>query len=507
MSRHNLLLPPLWLALTGLMALVLAGAAPEVSPVAVLGAAWALGALGWVCLSLVAGSIVAGDDERLFLSRIFWASYLSRVVCCLALYVACRQEGHPYAQGFVWVDDVYYHQEAEQLAESWRLHGLHDIGWSKTGWIYVCAVCYSLFGPETLVPRLLNALLLTLAGPLIYGIGRDLVGPKAARVAAVTTVAYPGLLILSIDQNKETSVTFAVALATFLSVRAAARLRLRYVLGQALAMAYVAITRFPFVLLVLPLLPLFPLSRLRSKGTLYPPLALGLLLIALAAGWLAGGTDLISPLVPADTASQLSTLARPLPEEEAGLPEGSFYAPLVHFAQENAFGKLLVAPASLAYAMAQPFPLSLLFQNPYWVLTLHTLLSFLFWYALVFLASYGYVATLPKLATPALHGVVALLLLAPAMAFLGGMATERMRMAATPLLFLFAGWALEHYQTDPVTRSRVRRTGGVFGAAVLTGFGVWIAFRVQPLVLLAMAALVVMLLLPLHNRLVRRWLR
>lgn len=186
----------------------------KMAPVAIV-AFYVFGLLGL----LVAARM--GITER----RVFMVVFSLNVLFTLAQYmILMHRYGTPYATG--GSDDLTFERQAQVVATSvgaFDYAGAVRLAGNTTkSYIYLLSWLYRLSTPfggfDTLVPRLLNALLLALVAVLVFRIARDHLGlrHRTSFVAALVTGLFPVSMLVSAHTFRDPAVTFMVVLLTYL---------------------------------------------------------------------------------------------------------------------------------------------------------------------------------------------------------------------------------------------------------------------------------------------------
>lgn len=130
-----------------------------------------------------------------------------------------------------------------------------------TGFMYILAVFFTLFGYSPISSRFINCLMGSLLIVLVYSIVKDISNQRAARLAAVLTAFFPSLLLWSTTNLKEPSTIFVVYLMLWSLVRFQKTRSPRYLTIAALSIAAQASIRYSyklgFVLLTVGLIALY----------------------------------------------------------------------------------------------------------------------------------------------------------------------------------------------------------------------------------------------------------
>ena len=162
-----------------------------------------------------------GNEERLFIRKVFWVALGIRVV-----YVGAMMFYYYYQTGLSMEyqanDSLYYHFTACHLTNLaregrfrelfWMLNG-NTMGFSDQGYILYLTTLYTCFGKNILIPRLLKALMSAYMCVAIYKLASRSLGEKTGRLAAVMAVFLPQFIHYTGTYMKETELLFLATLA------------------------------------------------------------------------------------------------------------------------------------------------------------------------------------------------------------------------------------------------------------------------------------------------------
>lgn len=162
-----------------------------------------------------------GDEERLFLRKVFWTALGIRV-----LYVGAMMFYYYYQTGmsmeYAAGDSLNYHFTATHLADLARegrfreLFGMLNgstMGFSDRGYILYLTSLYTCFGKNILGPRLLKALMSAYMCVAIYKLAARSIDKKTGRLAAVMAVFLPQFIHYTGTYMKETELVFLAVMA------------------------------------------------------------------------------------------------------------------------------------------------------------------------------------------------------------------------------------------------------------------------------------------------------
>ena len=143
----------------------------------------------------IAGRPVAASVVRVRLRKLFWLALGLRVALALTLHIWVPEETFA-------PDQKAYHAVGRFTADRWAYDLPGTPGGSvrsgSQGYYYVVAVLYFVFGPYSIVPKLLNALLGALTVPIVYDLSVRMGATVPAALRAATyTVWFPSLVLWS----------------------------------------------------------------------------------------------------------------------------------------------------------------------------------------------------------------------------------------------------------------------------------------------------------------------
>lgn len=188
-------------------ALVLPSVAAIVAPAVILAGLLAVGVA-----AVARGGLVG---ERAWLLRLTGVSFALHAVLGV---VILHSEWLIRALG---PDAISYNQTALELVDHWRGESAMPSGLvaGKSGFVYLLAATYRLFGSRANAGVLVNAALSAAVLPLVWDTTRRLYGQRVARVAALMCLLLPGLLVWGSQLLREALVLFLLALAANAGVR------------------------------------------------------------------------------------------------------------------------------------------------------------------------------------------------------------------------------------------------------------------------------------------------
>lgn len=155
----------------------------------------------------------ARDQEEQFVSKLFWAALIFRLIWVVAsYYFYMNTNGNPFE--FAAADSTGYHEAAKWLAsEPWYVawdyfFGETASGISDVGYPLYLTVLYKLFGPFVLIPRLIKCLLSAWMCILVYRLSSRTFGERVGRIAGIMCCLMPNLIIYCGYHLKETEMIF-----------------------------------------------------------------------------------------------------------------------------------------------------------------------------------------------------------------------------------------------------------------------------------------------------------
>ena len=173
-----------------------------------LGCLWVI---GFFSLLVYCSNEWVDVSEKRFKALIFSGALTLRVVWVIAsYYFYIEATGHPFEYGAA--DSWGYHLDAEWLAEEpWSTTWSYLFGrvmFADSGYPFFLTVIYKVFGPEIIIPRLINALLSSWSCVLVYKISSRTFGDDVGRMAGIMMVFMPNLIIYCGYHLKETVMLF-----------------------------------------------------------------------------------------------------------------------------------------------------------------------------------------------------------------------------------------------------------------------------------------------------------
>jgi len=161
------------------------------------------------------------DTEKTFVKKVFWTALGLRLVYVVGIIYYYRLQtglGMEYAAA----DSLRYHQTASYLSQLAREGYFRAIfqqldaqtmGFSDQGYLLYLTSLYTVFGNNTIGPRLLKALMSAYMCVAIYRLTVRNIDEKTARLAAVIAVFLPQFIHYNGTYLKETEMIFLATMA------------------------------------------------------------------------------------------------------------------------------------------------------------------------------------------------------------------------------------------------------------------------------------------------------
>jgi len=171
------------------------------------------------CIFITLGIWVASRqqlEDRGLLIRLFALGFLLRVAVAIGIYLYLSIQGHesgffPHPDSPIYRDDWVYDDIGQGLAEGWRtgqselLSPRHN-----PGYFYTVGITYFLFGHNPFIARIVNCFFSALTIIYVYLLAKEIWDRKVAKLSASLTLFFPGFLVISAFQWKDTIMTFLV---------------------------------------------------------------------------------------------------------------------------------------------------------------------------------------------------------------------------------------------------------------------------------------------------------
>jgi len=203
-------------------------------------------------------------EERRALMVIAVASYLLKAALVPVYFWALISVG---LQGTAHIDPIKYHGWSREMAIEIEL-GLPHLhrGWTSfsSGYLALCAYLYSWFGPNTLVPRMLNAAVSSLSLLYLYRLGKLYFDQRVARLAVLLTAFLPFTMLIVLEHRKDPIVQL---LAMFVVYHAALLLKFDRRWPRSVAFIVLALVPMYFMrgAFVVPFLGLIAISFILAR--------------------------------------------------------------------------------------------------------------------------------------------------------------------------------------------------------------------------------------------------
>lgn len=234
---------------------------------------------------------IGENDERRFLSLLFSIALSSRIIVSLlsmfiAIYIGkilnYAHMGYPdYSTPYLVDDSGYYTLRGLFNSMYWLNKPMHPITieamvtnpYGATGYIYLLATFFTLFGYSPIASRFINCLLGALIAILIYSIVRNIFGKKPAVLSSILVAFWPSLFFWSITNLKETSLIFLAYLMIWSAIKFHSTKRFYYLILISLSIlaqfsirrAYIEFIYLNVIIVLLYFLLVFILNLYRKK--------------------------------------------------------------------------------------------------------------------------------------------------------------------------------------------------------------------------------------------------
>ena len=403
----------------------------------------ALFILAWVGQRLFLG-FSAGPEERLFLRRRYWYAFIALIVITCLFYnllLIVEWKGRP---GFYYDDESFYDLRGQVVAENLRVGvSSSQLVAHTNGFVWVNGAIYYLFGHHPLLVRLFNALAGLCIAASTAGVAYELF-PGQQRIAESTfwlIAVNPVLLVWSTSHIRDIQVAAGSALVLWTIVKLLIRgnVGLLLVGGGALWWVWYMRSLSTTVLVIAVgtgLLSLLVARRLRPRAV-YGYAVSGLWVLVILLAILARYTTWMPPIQEKWAQYGQSIRLRDNPRYET-------------FSDEFFVGEK-PSPVNVAASFAR----SLLIPNPFWILSVGGLSSWvqfaagLPWYLLLPFWLAGWAAVLrrgPPAAWPIYSFALGMLLSSGYSLFTGYSDPMRVRVPALGFLMLYAAYGLHLYR-------------------------------------------------------------
>jgi 4-amino-4-deoxy-L-arabinose transferase-like glycosyltransferase len=292
-------------------------------------------------------------NDRTFLSRLFIAAFLVRVLIGTAIYVfhgqtyfggdAITYDALGNAQLHVWGGDVEYQQGID----------IFFAGGSSSGWgmIYMVAAIYKIVGPNMLATQYVNCVLGAVTAPLAYMIAFEIFpNQKVARAAAILTAFFPSLIIWSCQALKDGPIIFLLALSMLAVLKLGDKFSVKYLVALALALVSLLTLRFyVFYIVALAGGAAFILGRHRLTAESFVRQLIVIIIISLALGYFGVSRYATQQLETYGSGEQLQRMRL----DAAQSAESGFGKDID---VSTTSGALSAVPLGLTYLLLAPFP-------------------------------------------------------------------------------------------------------------------------------------------------------
>ncbi len=291
---------------------------------------------------------VRSPEERRFLLPLGIAAFLLRVILVPLYYYALVQDG---LGGYAYIDAFEYHLDGIELAGEFasgltyksRAWGIVDPGFS-----FVTGILYWIAGPNTLVVRMLNAMVGTFTLLYVYRTTRLFFDEeRVARIAALLAAFLPFSIVIAINHRKEPIVTL---LSVYIFMHATRMLRFEPKWGSSAFLAFAGLATIAFFRsgFVFPFLAILFLCYITTTQSLLRSISLALPTIVLFA--------VVQFLISDDGSLSLAASNARIEgklQESAGLAE---VGGLVRYVRMTSIFEIYKLPFATVLMVILPFP-------------------------------------------------------------------------------------------------------------------------------------------------------
>ena len=220
-------------------------------------------------LILAAASIfficrIPDRSERDFILFIFLAGLIIRIALVLVAMSWAVFKGHildyvtsgcpAYNTPYILDDSGYYtlrswftnmHWSGISMSE-FTVKGFVKNTYGFSGFIYILAVFFKMFGYSPMASRFINCFLGALTGVLVYFTLKSIFNERPAKLAAILTSFFPSLVLWSTTNLKETAMIFTTCLLLFFLVKFQEKRRIYYLALALISIIFQAFIRYSF---------------------------------------------------------------------------------------------------------------------------------------------------------------------------------------------------------------------------------------------------------------------
>jgi hypothetical protein len=292
-------------------------------------------------------------DDRHFLTKLFVAAFLVRVIIGTAIYIF-------HGQKFFGGDAITYDFLGDSLQHVWRGEveygraiDVFYAGGSSSGWgmMYMVAAIYKIVGNNMLATQYVNCVLGAATAPLTYMMTMEIFPNKTvARAAALLTAFFPALIIWSCQGLKDGPIVFLLALSMLAILKLGDRFSVRYLAALALALCCLLTLRFyVFYIVALAGGAAFILGRHRLTAQSFARQMIVITVISLALGYFGVSRYATQQLEVYGSAEEVQRMRL----DAAQSAESGFGKDLD---VSTTSGALSAVPIGLTYLLLAPFP-------------------------------------------------------------------------------------------------------------------------------------------------------
>lgn len=189
---------------------------------------------------------IADEKEKIFLRNIFISGITLRIILLLSVQFILIFKKHWMYLGIEGIPALFGDAGMNTIVPWWYAQyvmgkPLSDYGfgavftgsfvdYGRTGYLYLVALFYYLFGYSPISVTVINCILSVLTGIIYYFIAKDVAGIRPARITAILIIFFPSLVIWSIANLKEPLFIFLTAIILWLFMRFLRTNKLRYLI-------------------------------------------------------------------------------------------------------------------------------------------------------------------------------------------------------------------------------------------------------------------------------------
>lgn len=161
------------------------------------------------------------DETKTFIKKLFWTAFALRALFVVGIYFYYLIE-NGFPMEYAAADSRHYHENAvylSQLAREGYFKAIfqqlnaHTMGFSDQGYTLYLTGLYTIFGCNTLGPRILKALMSAVMCVSIYKLTARSLDEKTAKLAAIMALFMPQFIHYNGTYMKETEMLFVTIIA------------------------------------------------------------------------------------------------------------------------------------------------------------------------------------------------------------------------------------------------------------------------------------------------------